>query len=342
MFVNNYEGVLTLKKIVSLLNKEATERIFSQESLKQLSQMGELVVNEDINVNPDTQRAKELIKGANVVITSWGSPKLDGEILSAAPNLELVIHAAGSVKGIVSKELWERGIRVTSSAPVLGKGVAETTLGLTIVSLKYIWKLSENLRNGGWGEEKNKIKEIYDVTIGVIGAGYVGRHYMKLLQNFEVEVLLYDPYVSEEEAKQMGARKVELEELLRTSDVVSIHAPSIPETNKMINKETLKLMKDDAILINTARGSIIDEEALEEELKKGRLFACLDVTDPEPPREDHPLRKLPNVIMTPHIAGLANTGLKRIGKFVVSELTKYLNGEQMEGEVKLDKLKIMA
>lgn len=331
-----------MKKIVSLLNKEATERIFSQESLNKLSQIGKLIVNDDINVNPDTQRAKELIKGANIVITSWGSPKLDGDILNAAPDLELVIHAAGSVKGIVSQNLWEKGIRVTSSAPVLGKGVAETTLGLTIISLKCIWKLSENLKNGGWSEERNKVREIYDVTIGVISAGYVGRHYIKLLQNFEVEVLLYDPFVTEEEAKKMGAKKAELEELLKTSDVVSIHAPSIPETNKMINRETLKLMKDDAILINTARGSIIDEEALVEELKKGRLFACLDVTDPEPPAKDHPLRKLPNVIMTPHIAGLANTGLKRIGKFVVSELEKYLNNEEMEGEVKLQKLKFMA
>ena len=108
-------------KIVSLLNKEATERIFSQESLNKLSQIGKLIVNDDINVNPDTQRAKELIKGANIVITSWGSPKLDGDILNAAPDLELVIHAAGSVKGIVSR-LWEKGIWVTSSAPVLGKG----------------------------------------------------------------------------------------------------------------------------------------------------------------------------------------------------------------------------
>jgi len=330
-----------LKKIVSLLNKEATDRIFSQESLRKLSQMGELVVNED-SVNPDARRTKELIKGANVVITSWGSPNLNADILSAAPNLELVIHAAGSVKGIVSQELWEKGIRVTGSAPVLGMGVAETTLGLTIISLKYIWQLSENLKKGGWSEDKNKIREIYDVTIGVISAGFVGAHYIKLLQNFDVEVLLYDPFVSEEKAKEMGARKVELEELLKTSDVVSIHAPSIPETNKMINKETLKLMKDDAIIINTARGTIIDEADLLEELQKGRLFACLDVTDPEPPAKDHPFRKLPNVIMTPHLAGLANTGLKRIGKFVNSELNKYLNNESMVGEVKSDKLKTMA
>ena len=331
-----------MKKIVSLLNKEATTKIFSNESLEKLSQMGELVVNDDINTNPDAKRARELINGGNIVITSWGSPNLNEDILSAAPDLELVIHAAGSVKGIVSQELWNKGIRVTGSAPVLGMGVAETTLGLTITSLKHIWSLSENTKNGGWNEERNKVRELFDINIGVISAGFVGKHYIKLLQNFEVNVLLYDPFISEEKAREMGAKKVELEELLRTSDVVSIHAPSVPATNKMINKDTLKLMKDDAILINTARGSIIDEADLIEELKKGRLFACLDVTDPEPPVKDHPFRQLPNVIMTPQIAGLANTGLKRIGKFVVSELERYLNNEYMVGEIKSDKLKIMA
>ena len=333
--------MLNLKKIVSLLNKELTGKIFSEETLSELSKKGELIINND-TANPDPERTKELIEGANIVITSWGSPNLNEDILSAAPHLELVIHAAGSVKGIVSQELWDKGVRVTGSAPVLGMGVAETTLGLTIMSLKNIWKLSESLRNGGWSEGRNNVKEIYDVTIGVISAGFVGAYYIKLLQNFEVEVLLYDPFVSEEKAKEMGARKVELEELLKTSDVVSIHAPSIPATNKMINKETLKLMKDDAILINTARGSIVDEADLFEELQKGRLFACLDVTDPEPPAKDHPFRQLPNIIMTPHIAGLANTGLKRIGKFVASELDKYFKGENMVGEVKPQKLKTMA
>jgi phosphoglycerate dehydrogenase-like enzyme len=333
--------VFKLKKIVLLPNKETTNKIFSEEKLKELSTIGEVIINNDTD-NPSHDRVKELIKGANIVITSWGCPNLDSDILNAAPDLELVLHGAGSVKGIVSKELWDKGVRVSGSALVLGKGVAETALGFTITSLKYMWNLSENLRNGGWGEDRDKIREVYDIKVGVIGAGFAGRHYIKLMQTFDVEVLLYDPFVSEGKASEMGAKKVELDELLKTSDVVSIHAASVPATYKMINKEKLKLMKDDAILINTARGAIIDEDDLLEELKKGRLFACLDVTDPEPPAKDHPFRKLPNVIMTPHIAGLANTGLKRIGKFVTDELKRYLNGESLKGEVKSEQLKILA
>lgn len=330
-----------MRKIVLLQDKKTTDRIFSIKDLEELFNSGQVIINED-TLSPSKERAKELVKSSNIIITSWGCPNLDLDILDSAPNLELVMHGAGSVKGIVSRELWERGIRVVSSALVLGKGVAETTLGLTIVSLKNIWKLSENIKKGGWGEGKNKIKEIYDVKIGVIGAGFVGRHYIKLMQNFEVEIILYDPYILKEDACQMGVKKVELEELLKISDVVSVHAPSIPETHKIINKEKLKLMKEGAILINTSRGALIDEDDLVEELKGGRIFACLDVTDPEPPTKDHLFRKLPNVIMTPHIAGLANTGLKRIGSFLIDELKRYQKNEKLEGEVREEQLKILA
>ena len=171
-----------------------------------------------------------------------------------------------------------------------------------------------------------------------------GSHYMELLQMFDVEILLNDPFISAEDAqKRFNAKKVELDELLRTADVVSIHAPSIPETYHMFNRDTLALMKKDAVLINTARGSIIDEEALYEHMKAGNLkYACLDVFDPEPPRADHPLRTLPNCIMTPHLAGLTHNGLLRIGSHCVSEIERYLNGQPLTTEVIQQQLSTMA
>lgn len=199
--------------------------------------------------------------------------------------------------------------------------------------LHNMWNLSKNTRQGKWSEDKDKVREVYGVTIGVISAGRAGAHYIKLMKNFDVRILLYDPFVSEEKAAELGADKVELDELLKQSDVVSIHAPSIPETYHMLNGDRLAIMKDNAVLINTARGSIIDEQALVAELEKGRLFACIDVTDPEPPAEEHPFRSLPNVVLTPHIAGAVNNGLYRIGKYVVSEIQAYIEGEKMDGEV---------
>jgi len=130
--------------------------------------------------------------------------------------------------------------------------------------------------------------------------------------------------------------------LMSSCEVISLHAPSLPATDKMINKSNLRLMKDGATLINTARGSLIDENDLYEELKTGRIKACLDVTNPEPPVPDHPLRSLPNIILTPHIAGTVTNGRYRIGDYSVDAIRKFLEGKPIEGEVTEDQLATLA
>lgn len=330
-----------MKNIVLLMKDSLRKTIFDAKTLKRLEDFGNVYIN-DCDQDPDSDRVKRLIKDAHIIITSWGCPTLDKYILDSAPNVELVAHAAGTVKGIVSDSLWDRGIRVTGSAKAIGIGVAETALGFTIASLKNMWRLSKNTREGEWALGKEDVREVYDVNIGVIGAGRAGRHYIELIKNFDVNILLYDPTIDDNTANKMGVKKVELEKIFKESDVLSIHAPSIPETDHMVNANTLAMMKDDAIIINTARGSIIDEDALIIELKKGRLFACIDVTDPEPPSKDHPFRTLPNVILTPHIAGAVNNGLYRIGNYVAEEIALYEAGEDMDGEILREELESLA
>ncbi|PYI50299.1 hydroxyacid dehydrogenase [Paenibacillus flagellatus] len=328
-------------KIAILPEPRVQDRIFKPSHWEHLRALGVVVRNEREGP-PQPETVKAVLEGADIAITSWGCGALAGELLDRAPNLKAVIHAAGTVKGIVTPELWERGIRVSSGNGPLGVGVAETALGLTIASLKNMWRLSHSTSGGGWSEGKEKVRELYEVTVGVIGAGKAGSHYMKLLRSFRVDVLVYDPILTAEQAESLGAAKVELDDLLARSDVVSIHAPSLPATYRMINGERLARMKDDAILINTARGSIVDEAALVEELRKGRLFACLDVTDPEPPAPDHPLRTLPNCILTPHIAGAVNNGVWRLGQFAIDETKRLLAGEPLEGEVKAEQMSTLA
>ncbi|MGG1551304.1 hydroxyacid dehydrogenase [Paenibacillus ferrarius] len=327
-------------KIAMLLGKDKRDRIFGSEHLAQLRELGEVTLNEETG-NPSEEQMRALIAGADVAITSWGCGALTERVLEAAPNLQIVLHAAGTVKPIVTEALWQRGVRVANATEALGQGVAETALGFTIVSLKDMWRLSRETAAGGWGDG-SRVREVYGLTVGVVGAGRAGSHYIKLLQQFDVRIVLYDPFVSEEQARKMGAQKLELEELLRESDVVSIHLPSLPETYHMFNAERLAMMKDDAVLINTARGSVIDEEALAAELRKGRLFACLDVTDPEPPQANHPFRTLPNVILTPHLAGAVNNGLHRIAKAVVNDLQAYLDGRPLRGEVLAEQMHLLA
>lgn len=315
--------------------------VFDERCWKGLERIGRVVRNEQQGML-QRDRLCELIEGADFAITSWGVPALTKEVLDRAPNLKAVIHAAGSVKPIVSPELWERGIRVSGGNGQLGIGVAETALGFTIASLKNMWRLTQSTRQGGWVDGRTQVRELYGLTVGVIGAGKAGQHYMRLMRHFDVNLLVCDPKLTAEQAETLGATKADLPELLSVSDVVSIHAPSIPSTYRMMNRERLALMKDEAILINTSRGSLIDEQALLEQLLAGRLFACLDVTDPEPPAPDHPLRGLPNCIITPHIAGAVNNGRKRLGQFAVEELRRLLAGEPLSGEVKVDHLELLA
>jgi len=327
-------------RIALLQGKEQREKVFKPQHLDRLRKLGEVVMNEQSG-DPSEAQLADIILDADIAITSWGCGPLTARVLDAAPNLQLVLHAAGTVKPIVTPELWDRGIRVSNATAALGKGVAETALGFTIVTLKDMWRLVRETREGGWGDGAN-VREVYDVTIGVVGAGRAGSHYIKLLRQFDVDIVLYDPFVSEAQAQTMGARKAELEALLAQSDVVSIHLPSLPETHHMFNRDRFALMKDDCVIINTARGSVIDEEALAEELRKGRFFACLDVTDPEPPRPDHPFRGLPNVVLTPHIAGAVNNGLQRLAQAVVLDAEAFMDGEPLGGEVRADQLHLLA
>ncbi|CAG7619605.1 Formate dehydrogenase, mitochondrial [Paenibacillus solanacearum] len=328
-------------KIAILPSAARQHAVFSQEHIAELETFGAVVCNATEG-DPSKEQVMEVIQGADIAITSWGCPSLTADVLDRAPELKLIVHAAGTIKGIASPDVWARGIRVSSGNGPLGQGVAETALGFTITALKNMWTLNRATHAGGWKEGRDRVREMVGVRIGVLGAGKAGRHYIQLLKLFDVQVLVHDPFLSAAEAEQLGVTLCSLEEMLAASDVVSIHAPSLPSTNKMINKDRLALMKDGAILINTARGSIIDESALIPELQSGRLFACLDVTDPEPPAPDHPFRSLPNCVLTPHIAGAVTNGLRRLGRFAVTEVRQFASGQPLTGEVEASALSTLA
>lgn len=330
-----------MKKIAFLMAPSHQEKIFGEKYFAQMRPYGELCFYDRPDFD-DRAYVLDFVKGANYIITTWGSPRIEKDILDVCPDLAAVMHAAGTPKPVISDELIARNIRVTYSAIALGEGVAETALTMAISAIKGLFILPEHTAKGEWNECKRLARDFYDITIGIISGGFVGRHMIKLLQNFNVDVLLYDPFVSAEQAAEMGAVKAELNELLEKSDVISIHAPSIPATDNMLNASNLPLIKDGAVLINTARGSIIDEAALIEELKKNRFFACIDVTNPEPPAEDNELRTLPNVRLTPHIAGAIANGQKRIAKHICEELVRCENGETMRTELDATKLATMA
>jgi phosphoglycerate dehydrogenase-like enzyme len=267
------------------------------------------------------------LPGADACLTSWGVAQLDAGVIEAAPRLRMMAHMGSSVKRFVSEAVWRRGMRVTSAGPALAEDVAITTLGLMIVGMKRVWPLAQRVRQGGWRDSPAwPSRELRGKTVGLVGASRVGCHLIRLLMPFSVRILLYDPCVPEEQACELAVEKVELDELARQADILTLHAPSIPETRHMIDAGRLALLRDDALIINTARGDLIDEEALAAELARGRFFAFLDVTCPEPPAPDSPLRRLDNVVVIPHIAGCIEN-CTHLGDMAVEELRRFFTGQ---------------
>ncbi|MFD5231643.1 hydroxyacid dehydrogenase [Streptomyces qaidamensis] len=290
-----------------------------------------------VDIEPDLvaqdftdQRVLGALARAEILVTGWGCPRLDGAVLDAAPRLRAVLHSAGSVKSFATHALRERGIAVSSAAVANALPVAEYTLAMILLAGKDVLAARERMRttraSAGWGV----IPGIgnYGRRVGVIGASRIGRRVLELLRPFDLRPVLSDPYVDERRAAALGVPLLPLDELLRTSGIVTVHAPETPETRRMIGRRELALMPDGAVLINTARGALVDHDALVAELRTGRLTAILDVTDPEPLPAGSPLYDLPGAFVTPHLAGSQGNELARLGLTVAEEAERLLAGEE--------------
>ncbi|MGY3338266.1 phosphoglycerate dehydrogenase-like enzyme [Streptomyces filamentosus] len=279
-------------------------------------------------------RAAAALAEAEVLLTCWGATPLTPRVLARAPRLRAVVHAAGSVKHHVTDACWERGLKVTSAAAANALPVAEYTLAAILFAGKRVLRSAQRyaeLRAGHDWLDESAAWGNYRRTVGIVGASRIGLRVVELLRPFDVEVLLYDPYLT---APPPGAALAGLDELCARSSVVSVHAPQLPATHHMIGPRRLAAMPDGATLINTSRGSLVDEEALLPHLLTGRLHAVLDVTDPELPPPDSPLYTLPNVLLTPHVAGSLGNELHRMADQALEEIARYTRGEPFSEEVR--------
>ncbi|WP_405722912.1 hydroxyacid dehydrogenase [Streptomyces sp. NBC_01537] len=280
--------------------------------------------------------AADALAAAEVLITGWGCPRLDAGVLAAAPRLRTVLHAAGSVRGLVGDAVWARGITVASAVTGNALPVAEYALAMILLAGKDVFAYRDRYRATHAQPSPAETAATGNLgrRVGIIGASRVGRRLLELLRPFDLTVFLYDPYVDAAGAAALGAEPLSLDDLLRRSDIVSLHAPDIPETYRMLDRDRLALMRDGGVLINTSRGALVDPVALSEELVSGRLSAVLDVTEPEPLPAGSPLYGLPNVFLTPHIAGSLGNELERLGRIVVDELERLTAGLPPAHEVR--------
>ncbi|MFJ2722834.1 hydroxyacid dehydrogenase [Streptomyces sp. NPDC087437] len=319
-----------------VMSRESFDAHFDAARLARLADLvtlGDPVWTDDL----DAPVVRARLADVEVMLTSWGAPRLTPERLDAAPTLRAVLHCAGSVRGLVGDDVWRRGIRITSAADTNAIPVAEYTLAAIIFAGKKVPFLAADKRLAyegwgtvtGYGDLSN-----FAQTVGIVGFSRIGRRVVELLKVLDgTTCLVADPHADPAEVAAAGATLVDLVDLLPRVDVLSLHAPGLQETRHLIGADQLRLLSDHATIINTARGSLIDSAALAAECASGRLFAILDVTDPEPLPATSPLRRLPQVMVTPHVAGSLGSEIGRLTDHTIDELARWIRRQPLQAEV---------
>lgn len=332
-------------KLIFAFDPLKTNHVFEDDALERLGRSCEILSRTPL-ASFSAPEDRTLLAAADVLVTGWGCPMLTPDVLRAAPNLKLIAHAAGTVKYTVDPTAYAAGIRVTHAAEANAVPVAEFTLAAILFANKRVFELRDLYRDDPTRRSAYQLMDEpignFRRTVGLVGASRIGRRVAGLLVGFDLNVLLYDPFVRPDDPVAQQAELVDLDTLMARSDVVSVHAPSLPSTRGMIGSRQLKLMQDGAAFINTARGALVDEAALLAELQTGRIHAVIDVTDPEVPPANSPFFSLPNIFLTPHVAGAIGTERARLGLMAIEEVERFARGEPMLYEIEPELLERLA
>jgi len=324
-----------------LLDERAYHLIYGPEVHQQIEAL--------VNIYAPPQTAEmiaqhpALLAEAQVIFSGWGCPMMSEELLFHALELKVIFYGAGSIRYLVTPEFWEQGIQITSAYRANGIPVSEFALAQITLSLKRYWQHTQQVKAGGGWWNHLPVAGAYGSTVGLVSLGMIGRMMVERLKSLEVHVIAYDPFATPEEAERLGIELCSLEEVFCRADVVSLHTPWLPETVGLVRGAHLASMKEGATLINTSRGAIVREDEMVEVLqRRPDLYALLDVTYPEPPEPSSPLRRLPNVIISPHIAGSLDRECLRNGQYMVDELKRYLSGQPLQYAITRERAAIMA
>ncbi len=258
--------------------------------------------------------------------------KIDAELLDHAPHLKVVANMAVGFDNLDVPELTRRGIVGTNTPGVLTETTADFTWALLLAAARRIPEAERYVKEGRWktwGPLLLLGQDVHHATIGIIGMGRIGQEVAKRARGFDMTILYYDVYRREDLERQLGYRYVDLDTLLRESDFVTVHVDLNERTRRMINAEALAKMKRTAILVNAARGPIVDSQALYEALKNGTIqAAALDVTDPEPIPLDSPLLTLDNCLIVPHIASASVKTRNAMAELAADNILAVLSGQR--------------
>lgn len=294
----------------------------------------------------DVEKNPQLFYHVEHIFTTWGiEPLIEEEIRLFFPNLKCVFHAAGSVQKF-ARPFMKCGVKVHSAWAANAIPVAEYSVAQIILANKGFYTSS---RMAGRGERDAAFRRFrnypgnYDSKIGIVGAGMIGKHVIRLLKAYRVDILVFDPYLADEDAEKMGVNKVSLQKLFSLCHVISNHLADNENTKNILDYSLFSNMLPYATFINTGRGAQVVESDLVTVLKeRDDLTAVLDVTDPEPPIENSPLYDLDNCVLTPHIAGASGNEFFRLADYAIDECRKFLNCELRKYEITWEMLETMA
>lgn len=321
-----------MKTLVAISCAKLKKMIFDSEAIAALSSFSEVEWLEE-GKSYSSGDLLQYLRDCDACVTSWGSPRITKDIVNES-NLKFIGHAAGTVVPYVDETVFEKGIVVVNANSALARSTAEGALALMMAGAWRIRQYNAGIQQGIWSDNNcETVPGLYKQVIGLVGYGDISREVIRLLKPFEAKIFLYSNHCTKQEAETLGVQLCSLEELLRTCKIISIHNTLTSSTRGMIGRKEMDLIQEGALLVNTARARIIDEEALVEYLRKGKFHAALDVFWQEPITPENELMNLPNVLCTPHIAGFSHYWKSRLARTVIDDMKRWVNGEALKGEI---------
>lgn len=320
-----------IKILVSIPDGEVRDSFFSEELRERLERLGCVEWNANTEQYGEEELAEKL-RGVDICISGWGNTPFHEKTLKYADKLKLIAHIGGSVRPMVGDVAFERGIRVCSGNRGFAESVAEGVLTYMLCSLRKIGEYEARMAAGEWPSLIGT-RGLLGRSVGLVGYGMIAEYLVKFLKPFGCRIMVSSRHISAEELAEAGIEAAAAEEIFRTCDIVSLHSSLTARTKHSIGADLLNSMKDGALLVNTARGALIDEEALVSVLQERPVWAALDVFETEPLPMDSPLRECERVLLMPHAAGPTADRRYVVTSHVLDDIGRFLNGEPLDCEI---------
>lgn len=320
-----------IKILVSIPDGEVRDSFFSEELRERLERLGCVEWNANTEQYGEEELAEKL-RGVDICISGWGNTPFHEKTLKYADKLKLIAHIGGSVRPMVGDAAFERGIRVCSGNRVFAESVAEGVLTYMLCSLRKIGEYEARMAAGEWPSLIGT-RGLLGRSVGLVGYGMIAEYLVKFLKPFGCRIMVSSRHISAEELAEAGIEEAAAEEIFRSCDIVSLHSSLTARTKHSIGADLLNSMKDGALLVNTARGALIDEEALVSVLQERPVWAALDVFETEPLPMDSPLRECERVLLMPHAAGPTADRRYVVTSHVLDDIGRFLNGDPLDCEI---------